>query len=205
METEENKWIQNSVGGVDIMGEDWSLEIVRTLDKMLPFLERITLALEQTTRVLTAWGTARITPFPNMKVGGEKSVATIEGLGSSDGKILHESQTDSKPSEYNYDRESKLDDLKMKTLREKTTIDSNPWPKESSSTTATTVVESQNFVDVRECIVYSDKAYKLVGYDNKETYIAKQHVVRTESLEGGGTRVIVSEKSAWAISKLEWK
>ncbi|KKK66163.1 hypothetical protein LCGC14_2966840, partial [marine sediment metagenome] len=69
----------------------------------------------------------------------------------------------------------------------------------------TTVVETQNFVDVRECKDYSDKAYKLIAYDNKETYIAKQHVVRTESIEGGGTRVIVSQKSAWVIAKLEWK
>ena len=77
-------------------------------------------------------------------------------------------------------------------------IDSKPLEK-------TTVVESQNFVDVRECKDYSDKAYKLIGYDNLETYIAKQHVVRTESIEGGGTRVVVSQKSAWAITKLEWK
>jgi len=69
----------------------------------------------------------------------------------------------------------------------------------------TTVVETQNFVDVRECKDYSDKAYKLIGYDNLETYIAKQHVIRTESIEGGGTRVVVSQKSAWAITKLEWK
>ncbi len=83
--------------------------------------------------------------------------------------------------------------------------DSKPWPKESSTTTATTVVESQNYVDVRECKDYSDKAYKLIGYDNLETYIAKQHVIRTESIEGGGTRVVVSQKSAWVIEKLEWK
>ena len=69
----------------------------------------------------------------------------------------------------------------------------------------TTVVETQNFVDVREFKDYSEKSYKLIAYDNKETYIAKQHVVRTESIEGGGTRVIVSQKSAWAITKLEWK
>lgn len=72
--------------------------------------------------------------------------------------------------------------------------DSKPLPK---------VVETQNFVDVRECIDYSKKSYKLVGYDMRETYIAKQHVIRTESIEGGGTRVIVSTKSAWVIGKLE--
>ena len=74
--------------------------------------------------------------------------------------------------------------------------DSKPLPK---------VVQTQNYVDVRECIAYSDKAYKLVGYDDKTTYIAKQHVVRTEAIEGGGTRVIVGIKSAWVITKLEWK
>lgn len=69
----------------------------------------------------------------------------------------------------------------------------------------TKMVQTQNFVDVRECVTYSEKSYRLIGYDNKVCYIAKQHVIRTESIEGGGTRVIVSEKSAWVISKLEWK
>lgn len=69
----------------------------------------------------------------------------------------------------------------------------------------TTVVETQNFVDVRECKDYSDKSYKLISYDNMYTFIAKQHVIRTESIEGGGTRVVVSPKSAWVITKLEWK
>jgi len=73
--------------------------------------------------------------------------------------------------------------------------DSKPLPK---------VVQTQNYVDVRECYNYSEKSYKLLGYDNKTAYIAKQHVIRTESIEGGGTRVIVSEKSAWVLTKLEW-
>lgn len=69
----------------------------------------------------------------------------------------------------------------------------------------TKVVQTQNYVDVRERIDYSDKAWKLVGYDGRTTYIAKQHVLREESLEGGGTRVIVGTTSAWVITKLEWK
>ena len=110
------------------MSEDWTLEIVRTLDKMLPFLKRITLALEQTARVLTAWGTARTElDYPALPRGlkivdafrGEKSDATIEELGGTSGQIPHEARADSKPSEYDYDRESKLDDLKMKALRGK--------------------------------------------------------------------------------------
>ncbi|KKK64923.1 hypothetical protein LCGC14_2979310 [marine sediment metagenome] len=151
-------------------------------ETLLDFMKRITLALEQTTRVLTAWGTARITPFPNMKVGGEKSV-DLSKTPSKEGVGTDHTTTDSKPSFINTSslaqREAQLD--------------------------KTTVVESQNFVDVRECKDYSDKAYKLIGYDNLETYIAKQHVIRTESIEGGGTRVVVSQKSAWAITKLEWK
>ncbi len=69
----------------------------------------------------------------------------------------------------------------------------------------TTVVESQNFVDVRECKYYSEKSYKLIGYDNREVYIAMSHVIKLESIEGGGTRVIVKPESAWVIEKLEWK
>jgi len=74
--------------------------------------------------------------------------------------------------------------------------DSKPLPK---------VVQTQNFVDVRECTDYSSKSYKLIGYDNKCSFLAKQFVIRTESIKEGGTRVIVSEKSAWVIGKLEWK
>ena len=77
--------------------------------------------------------------------------------------------------------------------------------KPSTTATQTKVVQTQNFVDVRECKDYSEKSYKLIGYDNRETYIAKQHVIRTESIEGGGTRVITAIKSAWVITKLEWK
>ncbi len=40
-------------------------------ETLLDFMKRITLALEQTTRVLTAWGTARATVFPNVKAEGE--------------------------------------------------------------------------------------------------------------------------------------
>ncbi|KKM27608.1 hypothetical protein LCGC14_1572910 [marine sediment metagenome] len=169
-------------------------ELIKSMDG---YLKRITLALEQTTRVLTAWGTARTelnySALPRgLKIvdafRGEKSDATIEELGGASGQIPHEARADSKPSKLQQYTERVLDSDEFSLTADKTKV-----------------VESQNFVDVRECIVYSDKAYKLVGYDNKETYIAKQHVVRTESLEGGGTRVIVSEKSAWAISKLEWK
>ena len=76
------------------------------------------------------------------------------------------------------------------------TTDSTPLPK---------VVETQNFVDVRECSHYSEKSYKLIGYDSKYCYIAKSHVIRTEAIEGGGTRVIVGVKSAWVLNKLGWK
>lgn len=78
-------------------------------------------------------------------------------------------------------------------------------PTDSKPLEKTTMTETQNFVDVRECRDYSDKAYKLIGYDNLEAYIAKQHVIRIESIEGGATRVIVGVKSAWVITKLEWK
>ena len=125
------------------MSEDWTLEIVRTLDKMVPILERIAKALE-----------------------GETSVSRPAEIQASSG------------------------------TRDVPTTDSGPLPK---------VVQTQNFVDVRECKDYSEKSYKLIGYDNRETYIAKQHVIRTESIEGGGTRVIVGTKSAWVITKLEWK
>lgn len=74
--------------------------------------------------------------------------------------------------------------------------DSTPLPK---------VVETQNFVDVRECTHYSEKSYKLIGYDSKYCYIAKSHVIRTEAIEEGGTRVIVGVKSAWVLDKLGWK
>ena len=101
-------------------------------------------------------------------------------------------------------------------VRDSSKADSTPLPqtvypapvgrdKMPSAELKTTVVETQNFVDVRECIDYTEKSYKLVGYDQRETYIAKQHVIRTESIEGGGTRVVVSTKSAWVITKLEWK
>ena len=43
-------------------------ELIKSMDG---YLKRITLALEQTTRVLTAWGTARATVFPNVKAEGE--------------------------------------------------------------------------------------------------------------------------------------
>lgn len=69
----------------------------------------------------------------------------------------------------------------------------------------TTVVQTQNYVDVRHYQDYSDKSYKLIGYDNKYTFIAKSHVIRIESLEGDGSRIVVSQKSAWVITKLEWK
>ncbi|KKN56951.1 hypothetical protein LCGC14_0566730 [marine sediment metagenome] len=69
----------------------------------------------------------------------------------------------------------------------------------------TAVKETRNFVDVRKCKNYSDKSYKLIGFDMKYTFIAKQHVIRTEVILGGGTRVLVSPKSAWVLTKLEWK
>lgn len=69
----------------------------------------------------------------------------------------------------------------------------------------TTVVETQNFVDVRECEDYSEKSYKLIGYDMKSCFLAKSLVIRTEQLKEGGTRVLVNSDKAWVISKLEWQ
>jgi len=74
--------------------------------------------------------------------------------------------------------------------------DSSPLPK---------VVQTQNFVDVRECKDYSEKSYKLIGYDEKYVFLAKSLVIRTESLKEGGTRVIVPSDKAWIITKMEWK
>jgi hypothetical protein len=83
--------------------------------------------------------------------------------------------------------------------------DSNPSEDFQKLAEKTRVEQTQNFVDVRECIDYSEKSYKLIEYGGKDCFIAKQHVIRTESIEGGATRVIVSAKSAWVIGKLEWK
>ena len=85
--------------------------------------------------------------------------------------------------------------------RDVPTTDSGP----STTATQTKVVQTQNFVDVRECKDYSEKSYKLIGYDNREVYIAKQHVISINPIEGGGTRVMVPSYSAWVITKLEWK
>ena len=151
-------------------------------ETLLDFMKRITLALEQTTRVLTAWGTARITPFPNMKVGGEKSV-DLSKTPSKEGVGTDHTTTDSKPSFINTSslaqREAQLD--------------------------KTTVVETQNYIDVRECINYSDKSYKLIGYDNRYCFPAKQHIRGVSNLEDGGTRVIFKADSVWAKDSLEWK
>lgn len=43
------------------MGENWTLEIVKTLDLMVPILERIAIVLEK-------WGEVRDIDFPNVKV-----------------------------------------------------------------------------------------------------------------------------------------
>ena len=158
METEENKWIQNSIGGVN-MSDKSEYEL-----KMLNFMKRITLALEQLARK------------------GEKSV-DVEKIKAAQAKNR----------------------LEAAELAETISTDSKPWPKESSSTTATTVVETKNYIDVRECIDYSEKSYKLIGYDSKYAFIAKQFVVRVESIEGGGTRVIVNPISVWALDDLGWK
>ena len=145
------------------MSEDWSLEIVRTLDKMLDFMKRITLALEQIARK------------------GEKPTIRISSPGFTN----------------EWEKETPIGQ----------TIYPEPVGRDQmpSAATSTTMVETQNFVDVRECKYYSEKSYKLIGYDNREVYIAMSHVIKLESIEGGGTRVIVKPESAWVIEKLEWK
>ena len=158
-------------------------------ETLLDYMKRITLALEQIARKGekcphgTFGGSEHCMKCRPELMEGEKSVepALKENVQHSinTGTI----STDSKPS----------------------FINTSSLAQREAHLEKTTVVETQNFVDVRECKDYSDKAYKLIGYDNLETYIAKQHVIRTESIEGGGTRVVVSQKSAWAITKLEWK
>ena len=102
-------------------------------------------------------------------------------------------------------KRTELEGEKSVSLGENKLVDSPNLTSQADSKPLPQVVQTQNFVDVRECFAYSEKSYKLRGYDNKYCYIAKQHVVRTEAIEGGGTRVIVGIKSAWVIEKLEWK
>ncbi len=144
--------------------------------KMLNFMKRITLALEQLARK------GEKSVDRNTRVG-DRVVSMTSPTAEPTRAVEKQVSADSKPS----------------------FINTSSLAQREAQLEKTTVVESQNFVDVRECKDYSDKAYKLIGYDNLETYIAKQHVVRTESIEGGGTRVVVSQKSAWVIEKLEWK
>lgn len=74
--------------------------------------------------------------------------------------------------------------------------DSTPLPK---------VVETINYIDVRECKSYSDKSYKMIGYDGRYCHPAKQHIAIIQSLKEGGVRVIFNKTSVWAMNKLEWK
>jgi len=80
----------------------------------------------------------------------------------------------------------------------------NGNPEVDKALGLTKLVETQNFIDVRECIDYSEKSWKLISYDMQETYVAKQHV-STVVREKGLTQVIFKPESTWAINKLEWK
>lgn len=126
---------------------------------------------------------------------GENSVhETLELKGTKEASLgMKVIETDSKPL-------SQHDQKIMRAVIPQANViihdDPKPLPK---------VVQTQNYVDVRECKDYSEKSYKLIGYDGRYEFLAKSHVIRTESIEGGGTRVIVPSDKAWVINKLEWK
>ncbi len=134
-----------------------------------------------------------------LKILGEGETSEIVGkpmisTNQTDRNELKVDSTDSKPLET-----TKENELKRSLYPETKGIDFQKLNEK------TAVKETRNFVDVRECKNYTDKSYKLIGFDMKYTFIAKQHVIRTEVILGGGTRVLVSPKSAWVLTKLGWK
>lgn len=114
---------------------------------------------------------------------GEKSDATSGELGGISEQIPHDARADSKPK------------IRIHSPGFDDYVEPKPLPK---------VVETQNFIDVRECINYSEKSYKLIGFDNRYCFPAKQHissVVRDKGL----TTVIFKADCVWAKDSLEWK
>lgn len=60
-------------------------------------------------------------------------------------------------------------------------------------------------IDVRDCIDYSLGSWKLISFDNKHCWVAKQHVKDREFIEGNGIRIHFTEQASnWVPNKLEW-
>ena len=72
--------------------------------------------------------------------------------------------------------------------------------------TKTTQKKTVPYIEIRYYDDYSEKSWKLFGIDNRYTYIAKQHVKQFEPVDGGGVRVVFTDKASnWIADKLEWK
>lgn len=159
-------------------------ETLDFMDQMIKIQERIAEALESlNTNLLPiiAKGIGNILREETMLMKKEGEVSVIESKPESGGTEL------------------KVNPSNLKPLPKITKVSPGfDMPK-------TKVVETINYIDVRECKDYSEKSYKLIGYDMEYCFPAKQHISAVTQLKEGGTRVIFKSECVWAKDSLEWK